>query len=93
MNNQEINYTQATLIDVREPFELENEGKIEGAINIPLGSVPEKIDYFKSVKKPAILFCRSGNRSGQAVAFLKANGVDALFNGGAWQEVQERLNS
>ena len=91
MNNQ-INFNEATLIDVREPFELETEGKIEGATNIPLGTVPTKLDYFKSVKKPVILFCRSGNRSGQAVAFLKANGIDSVFNGGSWQEVYAKLN-
>lgn len=93
MNYEEINFKHATLIDVREPFELENDGKIEGSINIPLGNVPTEIDFFKSVKKPAVLYCRSGYRSGQAIVFLQANGVNTIFNGGSWQEVLNKLDN
>ena len=35
------------LIDVRQPEELVMEGKVEGAINIPLATVPLKIDEIK----------------------------------------------
>lgn len=38
------------LIDVRQPEELVMEGKVEGAINIPLATVPLKIDEIKEMK-------------------------------------------
>ena len=37
------------LIDVRQPEELVMEGKVEGAINIPLATVPLKIDEIKEI--------------------------------------------
>ena len=55
------------LIDVREPMELEMDGNIDGAKNIPLGEVEDRQDEILSIEKPVILFCRSGNRSGKAL--------------------------
>ncbi|PCI96703.1 MAG: sulfurtransferase [Flavobacteriales bacterium] len=90
MSYENINVKEATIVDVREPFECE-EGMIEGSINIPLGDVPNKIEEFKAMKRPLVLCCKSGNRSGQAVQFLEANGLEDLYNGGSWGEVNERL--
>ena len=90
MSYENINVKEATIVDVREPFECE-EGLIEGSINIPLGDVPNKIEEFKAMKRPLVLCCKSGNRSGQAVQFLEANGLEDLYNGGSWGEVNERL--
>lgn len=81
-----INDPNATLIDVRETWEF-SMGNVEGSVNIPLGEVFYKLEEFKSMPRPLILFCVSGNRSGQAAAFLKAQGVDEVYNGGAWQQV------
>lgn len=44
------------LIDVRQPEELVMEGKVEGAINIPLATVPLKIDEIKEMKGLEKLF-------------------------------------
>ena len=52
------------LIDVREPMELEMDGSIDGAENIPLGEVADRKDEILNLEKPVVLFCRSGNRSG-----------------------------
>ena len=90
MSYENINVKEATIVDVRDPFECE-EGMIEGSINIPLGDVPNKIEEFKAMKRPLVLCCKSGNRSGQAVQFLEANGLEDLYNGGSWGEVNERL--
>ena len=69
------------------PFPL---GSIEGSTNIPLGQVPNRIDEFKAMKKPLVLCCLSGGRSGQAVDFLAANGVEEIYNGGGWNMVAMR---
>jgi rhodanese-related sulfurtransferase len=69
-----IKYPDASLIDVRSVEEFE-EGSVPGAINIPLLSVPEKLEEIKSLNKPVIVFFRSGARSHQATNWLKQNGV------------------
>lgn len=83
-----INDPNATLIDVRETWEF-SMGHVPGSVNIPLGEVFYKLDTLKSMSKPLILFCVSGNRSGQAAAFLQAQGVQNVYNGGAWQQVDQ----
>jgi len=90
MSYEKINLKEATIVDVREPSEF-SAGNVEGSINIPLGQVPNKVDEFKNMKKPLVLCCLSGNRSGQAVQFLTANGVDEIYNGGGWEEVSTQL--
>jgi len=85
-----IDYKEATIIDVRETYECEM-GMVEGSLNMPLGEVPYRIQEIKEMKKPVILCCRSGSRSGQAVDFLKSHGLDEMYNGGPWQHVQARL--
>ncbi len=87
---ENINLNEATIVDVREPLELLL-GKIEGAINIPLGKVPDNLEKFKTLKKPLVLCCQSGNRSGQAVEFLAANGIENIHNGGGWKQVKNQL--
>lgn len=90
MSYENVNVNESTIVDVREPSECE-QGMIDGSINIPLGDVPNKIEEFKAMKKPLVLCCKSGNRSGQAVQFLEANGIKDIYNGGSWCEVKEKM--
>ena len=87
LNN--INSSEAFLVDVREPYEFA-EGSVKGAVNIPLSSIPASLDAFCG-KKDIVVFCRSGNRSAQAAGILKANGIGNVVNGGSWQQVQKML--
>ncbi|MCB9359984.1 MAG: rhodanese-like domain-containing protein [Flavobacteriales bacterium] len=89
MSYEHVNLKEATIIDVRTPGEFAM-GCVEGSVNIPLDQVPHKIEEFKNMKKPLVLCCASGNRSGQAVQFLEANGVDNIYNGGGWNMVAMR---
>lgn len=75
----------AFLVDVREPGEFAG-GTAKGAVNIPLGSVATELTKFKG-KENIVVFCRSGNRSGQAKTILEQNGFKNVINGGTWQEV------
>ena len=81
-----INHPEATIVDVREPWEF-SMGHVEGSINIPLSGVYSQVEMFRKMKKPIILICASGNRSGQAAALLSAQGVEQVSNGGGWQDV------
>lgn len=79
----------AFLVDVREPSEFAG-GSVKGAVNIPLGTIPTNIEQFKN-KESVIVFCRSGNRSGQAKSFLEQNGITHVVNGGTWENVQQHI--
>lgn len=81
------------LIDVREPLELEMDGQIEGAQNIPLGEVEDRKDEILSVEQPIVIFCRSGNRSGKALEYLQSEGLANGYNGGGWAELKQTLES
>ena len=68
----------APIVDVREPQEFAS-GAIRGSINVPLGSIQAQgLVALRSaavdLEAPHIvLVCRSGNRSGQACAALRAS--------------------
>lgn len=62
------------LIDVREVEEVQ-EGKIPGAVNIPLGLIEFRENELDK-NKEYIMVCRSGGRSGQATQFLQSKGYD-----------------
>jgi rhodanese-related sulfurtransferase len=77
----------AFLVDVRTPGEFA-EGHVKGSVNIPLDTIPARLADFKD-KKHVIVFCRSGNRSGQAKTFLETNGISNVINGGTWTDVNQ----
>jgi rhodanese-related sulfurtransferase len=82
---------QYVYVDVREADELE-EGKIDEAVNIPLGQLIRKarhgdIDVLK--KRKIITYCSSGYRGNIAADELNKQGFDAVtIEGGysAWKE-------
>ncbi|MBA5628519.1 rhodanese-like domain-containing protein [Moheibacter lacus] len=88
-----IKNPNATLIDIREPYELEIDGNVEKAINIPMGEVPDRLDEIKAMPKPIVIFCRSGKRASSTLNFLNENGLEEAFNGGGFADVNEILNS
>ncbi len=78
--------SNTVIIDVREPFEFAS-GHAAGAINIPLGTIPSKINDIKRMGTPIVVYCRSGMRSASAMGFLKAQGIQEVYNGGSLDEV------
>ena len=98
MNIQElINDTATTIVDVRTEIEFE-EGNVVGSINIPLHNIIEKVEELKAMQPLGLCClsvswawtrpkCLSGSRSGQATAFLQAQGCDDVHNGGGWEFV------
>lgn len=81
------------LIDVREPMELEMNGHIEEAQNIPLGELEDRKQEVLNLSGFKIFFCRSGNRSGQAVEYFKSQGMTDVYNGGGYEEMKQTLES
>lgn len=80
----------AFLVDVRTPAEFAT-GSVKGAVNIPLDKVPAQLAQFQG-KKSIVVFCQSGNRSGQAKSILARNGVQNVINGGSWRDVHQAKN-
>lgn len=79
----------AVVVDVRTAEEF-SEGHVSGSVNIPLDQLQAKIQELKKNDK-IVVCCRSGNRSGQAMHFLQAQGFTAVINGGSWQNVNAHL--
>jgi len=87
---QLINNEDVTLLDVREPAETVN-GKIAKAVQIPVGSINERIGELDKYKDSnVIVYCKTGARAGIACRTLSKAGFDKVYslNGGitAWLE-------
>lgn len=78
--NEAINHENVSLVDVRTSEEVAMES-VPGAVNIPLDDIPERWEEFRDMPRPLVLFCRSGVRSGKALAFLEAQGITDGMNG------------
>ena len=79
-------------VDVRSEMEFKM-GHIKGAVNIPLDQFQHRYVEIKGLgQDPVVFYCRSGNRSGQAVTYLRQRGFDNIYNGGAMEDVQYSLN-
>jgi rhodanese-related sulfurtransferase len=86
MNNND----DVVFLDVRESGETAN-GKITKSIQIPVGSVKERIAEIEKYKdKPVVVYCKTGTRSSVACNALTKNGFSNVYNltGGimSWQE-------
>jgi rhodanese-related sulfurtransferase len=79
------------LLDVREPFEW-REGRIEGAVHIPLQELLDGRADGIDPEKPVVIYCRTANRSEVAKLMLEARGFDAsVMEGGSEAWVSEGL--
>ncbi|TLQ20768.1 CoA-disulfide reductase [Lentilactobacillus parafarraginis] len=73
----------AYLIDVRSPKELQRDGRLPDAVNIPLDSLRDHLDELPK-NRPLIVSCRSGQRSYIAERILKNDGFDVKNLDGAF---------
>ena len=73
---------QALIVDVRTPEEF-SDGHYPGAINIPHETILEGLNQLGvTANTSVILYCRSGNRSGQAEQVLREKGFTEARNAG-----------
>ncbi|ERM84149.1 rhodanese [Rhodonellum psychrophilum GCM71 = DSM 17998] len=78
--NKGLTAKDAVLIDVRSAGEF-NSGKIKGARNIDIMG-PGFLAQIQNLPKDKsyYLYCRSGNRSGQAADVMGKNGFEKVYN-------------
>lgn len=71
--------TPPTVIDVREPDELQISRLPDEIRNIPLADLPDQLATL-SADENYVLVCRVGGRSGQATAYLAGQGFRRVRN-------------
>jgi len=86
------NFADAVIIDVRTPEEFA-EQHLEGALNIDVKSA----DFVSQIEKldrntAYAVYCRSGNRSAQAVKIMKDLGFNSVSDHGSVSEASQSLN-
>ena len=89
-----IEKADAVLIDVRDAPELQQTGKIRGAIHIPRGMIEFRADSSTPYHNPAlqkdktiVLYCASGGRSALAGKALKEMGYESVYNAGGFKDL------
>lgn len=70
----ELDFSEYTLLDLREPAELLVDG-IEGAVNMPLSAGFGALDSLPT-DKPVIVYCRIGVWSEEVAEILAERGFD-----------------
>ena len=78
------------LLDIREVSEIEKDGYIAGAVNIPVRDLLKNLDKLPGLDEPIVVYCASGHRGGMATASLRLLGytnITDLAGGlGAWKK-------
>lgn len=81
----------AVIVDVRVENQY-NEGHIKGAINLPLQKIKNEISKQVPQKDTKIvLYCNSGNQSGQALKILLSMGYTNVYNAQGVREYNYKL--
>ena len=66
------------ILDVRTDAEF-RDGHIEGAINIPVGELEERLGELDKDDE-ILIYCRTGNRSSTAVGILEGNEFTKIYH-------------
>jgi rhodanese-related sulfurtransferase len=84
------------VVDVRDPAELNQSGKIRGSVNVPRGMLEFRADAASpyhdaafDTGKTVLVHCASGGRSALAGQTLKAMGYDKVYNIGGFKDLAE----
>ncbi|MBN9559667.1 MAG: rhodanese-like domain-containing protein [Alphaproteobacteria bacterium] len=81
------------VVDVRDPSEVENSGKVAGAVNVSRGMLEFRADPDLPTHDPnftkdktLILYCASGGRSALSGKTLKDMGYQRVYNLGGFKD-------
>lgn len=84
------------VVDVRDAKEVDQSGKVAGAVHVPRGLLEFKaapdspaLDKSFDPAKPVIVYCASGGRSALAGKTLKDLGYAEVYNLGAFKDWAE----
>jgi len=90
-----VNYAElvkqgAIIVDVRSKGEYAG-GHIAKSLNIPVDALASNLNQLKDKNKVIITCCASGMRSGMAKSVLKSKGYAAVYNGGSWSALKNKI--
>ncbi len=74
LNGQIMAGSAPFIIDVREPAEIETNGYIKGAVNLPLRTLLQNLDKLPALDKPIVVYCAIGHRGAMAMSALRLLG-------------------
>lgn len=93
---EKLRSPEVLVIDVRDPTEVQQTGKLKGALNVSRGMLEFRADpespYYNPVfnkDKTILLHCASGGRSALAGKALQEMGYTKVFNIGGFKELAE----
>lgn len=93
---EKIGSGDVLVVDVRDGTEVQANGHIRGALNVPRGLLEFRADPDSPYYNPAftkdktiVLHCASGGRSALAAKTLQDMGYASVFNGGAFKDLVE----
>ena len=80
------------IIDVRTVEEFST-GHIDGAINLPVDQIGQRLSAIKGLKSGStvLVYCHSGRRSAAAVQILQQRGYTRVFDGGGIESLAKSL--
>ncbi|MHC1782555.1 MAG: rhodanese-like domain-containing protein [Anaerolineaceae bacterium] len=88
--NEELVEKAPFMLDVREAAEIEKDGFIKDAVNIPVRDVMKNLDKLPAADQPIVVMCASGHRGGFVLSALKLLGYENVRNlgggVGAWKK-------
>jgi adenylyltransferase/sulfurtransferase len=81
---------EIVILDIRKPYEL-SIASLENVLHIPEEEIACRLEELRSLSdKDLVVYCRTGRRSTELVAFLEQQGLKRVFNltGGlhAWSD-------
>lgn len=94
--NEMMESGDVLIVDVRDAPELQQSGKLKGAVNVSRGMLEFRADPESPYHNPAfqkdkrvVLYCASGGRSALSGKMLQDLGYGSVFNAGAFKELAE----
>jgi rhodanese-related sulfurtransferase len=94
--SERIKAGDVLVVDVRDPTEVQQSGKIKGAVAVSRGMLEFRADPESPYHNPAfqkdrtiLLHCASGGRSALAGKTLQDMGYTAVFNIGGFKDLAE----
>jgi rhodanese-related sulfurtransferase len=93
---EKIRSGSVLVVDVRDQHEVQQSGKVKGAVNVSRGMLEFRADPDSQYHSPAfqkdktiLLHCASGGRSALAGKTLQDMGYTAVFNIGGFKDLVE----
>lgn len=70
---------ETAIVDVRIPEQFE-EGSAQNAVNIPLATINDNLEFFRK-QKNTVIYCNSGKQAQEAMEILNKNGIENVYYG------------